>query len=401
MVNSAITAALGFVFWTVVARLYPPSQVGLAAAAVSSTLFLATLAHVGLPWAMVRLAPTSPAARASLTTAIVLMTTVIAAAAGATFVAGLTIWASPLTQLAEGPVLWLAMVITTAATAAAPILSIVAVAARDTLPALVGGFAQGITKIVAVALMAFAYPRSGLTILAAWTLGMALAVLVLGWLLRRQLTTRVGLGTVRLGELVRYSAANYAADLAWTSTTLLLPLAVVSLAGAETNAYFYIAWGVSSLLVTIPSAAASSLLAEGSHSGETGKHLASALRLSFTLLLPAVALTWVATPWVLGIFGASYAINAADTLRVLALAALPVGVNVLFLTAARVDRNMSVVWVIALGTSAASVGLAYWLVPSQGSVGAAFGYLAAHAVVALVLLVSPFGWRTPVHARRA
>jgi hypothetical protein len=124
--------------------------------------------------------------------------------------------------------------------------------------------------------LAFVYPRSGLTIIVAWTLGMATAVLVLCWLLRRQLPPRVGLGSVRLGELVCYSAANYGGDLAWTSTTLLLPLVVVALAGTETNAYFYVAWGIASLLVTIPSAAASSLLAEGSYSGDAREHLRTA-----------------------------------------------------------------------------------------------------------------------------
>jgi O-antigen/teichoic acid export membrane protein len=117
------------------------------------------------------------------------------------------------------------------------------------------------------------------------------------------------------------------------------------------------------------------------------------------LLVPAVAISWVAAPWILGLFGAAYSANAAGTLRLLALAALPVGVIVLHLTAARMDRNMPVVWAIAVSTAAASVGLAAWLVPNYGSAGAALGYLTGHAAIATALMIGRLRSETLVNER--
>ena len=50
-------AALGFVFWNVVARLYPPETVGLAGTAVISITMLAMVASLGLGEAFVRFMP--------------------------------------------------------------------------------------------------------------------------------------------------------------------------------------------------------------------------------------------------------------------------------------------------------------------------------------------------------
>jgi hypothetical protein len=59
---------------------------------------------------------------------------------------------------------------------------------------------------------------------------------------------------------------------------------VLATVGAEANAYFYVAWSVASLLVAIPTAIASPLLAEGrGHAGgEIGDHFRHAFRLTLS-----------------------------------------------------------------------------------------------------------------------
>src|SRR3989304_8145353 len=55
--RTGVNAGLGFLFWLVVARLYFPSDVGIAAALFSMILFLARIAAVGLPQGVLRFLP--------------------------------------------------------------------------------------------------------------------------------------------------------------------------------------------------------------------------------------------------------------------------------------------------------------------------------------------------------
>ena len=57
MGNTGLSAGLGFIFWALAARLYPPDQVGLASATISAAVFIATLAQLGLPTALIRFSP--------------------------------------------------------------------------------------------------------------------------------------------------------------------------------------------------------------------------------------------------------------------------------------------------------------------------------------------------------
>ncbi len=384
--NSGVTAGLGFVFWTLAARLYAPAEVGLASAAISSSLFMATLSQLGLPYALVSFSPSAGAGRAAFTWTVVLVVAVGSAIAGGIFIAGLNLWAPSLEQLASPPVLGLALIVLAGATGTFTVLVYAAIGTRDARPALAGGVTHGLVKTVLLLVFALAFVPVGILIVLAWLLGTVAGVLLQLWLLRTQFTRKVDLQVLRLGSLVRYAAGNYVGDLAWSAPGLLFPLLVVGLLGAEANAYFYIAWAIAGLLVGIPAAVASSLLAEGSHSrGETTEHLRRAFELTLALVIPAIVLCWVAAPLLLGLFGAPYAANGVETLRLLSLAALPLSINMLHLTAARVDRDISRILVISAASGLGALILAAVLGPAQGATGIALAYLVAHGVLAITL----------------
>ncbi|MHB8490545.1 MAG: lipopolysaccharide biosynthesis protein [Candidatus Dormibacteria bacterium] len=386
MVTSGVTAALGFIFWALVARLYPPAQVGLASATISSALFLATFAQLGLPYALVRFGSGAGADRPTLMTTVVLVVTAAAAGAGVLFVAGLDLWAPALAGLAERPLLGAIVIALAGLTAASTVLGYVAVASRDTRPSLAGGTTQGVIKILLVVGFALTLSRLGFEVVGAWLVATAAAVLAQAWLLRAHLAPRVSLRALRLGTFLHYSAGNYLGDLTWHAPVLLFPLLVVGLLGAEANAYFYVGWAIAGLLAAIPAAATNSLLAEGSHSyEETAAHLRKAVGLTLALLLPAIALCWLAAPLILQLFGPAYAANSTDTLRILSFAALPLSLNLLHLTVARIERRIRRLLAISVATGGGTVLLGAVLAAQLGVTGIALGYLVAQSVAATVL----------------
>ena len=386
MGNTGLSAGLGFIFWALAARLYPPDQVGLASATISAAVFIATLAQLGLPTALIRFSPDAGADRRVLTSTVVLIVTVAGALVAAIFSAGMDVWAPTLEDLefaihqhARRTELMIEFLI------------FVAVGVRDARPALAGGVTQGIVKSGLILVFAVVASRQGFPLVIAWIIGTTTAIVVQVWMLRARLAPRVNLRLLRLGSFLRYSAGNYAGDLAWTAPSLLFPLLVLSQLGAEANAYFYVAWAVASLLIGIPFAVASSLLAEGSHErGETAEHFRRALGLTLVLVLPAIGACLLGAPLLLGLFGAPYAANGVDTLRLLALGALPMSVNLLHLSVARVDRALFRILAISAATGAGSLLLGAILAPAQGSVGIAVAYLVAHTVVAVALTAEWF-----------
>ena len=391
MGNTGLSAGLGFIFWALAARLYPPDQVGLASATISAAVFIATLAQLGLPTALIRFSPDAGADRRVLTSTVVLIVTVAGALVAAIFSAGMDVWAPTFEDLATPPLVAAGVIALAGTTAAFSILIFVAVGVRDARPALAGGVTQGIVKSGLILVFAVVASRQGFPLVIAWIIGTTTAIVVQVWMLRARLAPRVNLRLLRLGSFLRYSAGNYAGDLAWTAPSLLFPLLVLSQLGAEANAYFYVAWAVASLLIGIPFAVASSLLAEGSHErGETAEHFRRALGLTLVLVLPAIGACLLGAPLLLGLFGAPYAANGVDTLRLLALGALPMSVNLLHLSVARVDRALFRILAISAATGAGSLLLGAILAPAQGSVGIAVAYLVAHTVVAVALTAEWF-----------
>jgi len=101
--------------------------------------------------------------------------------------------------------------------------------------------------------------------------------------------------------------------------------------------------------------------------------------------VPAIVVCWAGAPVLLGLFGAPYAANGVETLRLLAIAALPLSLNILHLTAARVDRMMRRIIGIASATGGGALVIGAALVQQAGAVGIALGYLVAHLMVATIL----------------
>ena len=66
------------------------------------------------------------------------------------------------------------------------------------------------------------------------------------------------------GRIAGYVAADYLAYMMWAATIGALPIIVLSVAGAEANAHFFVAWSIAYALYLVSSGMSMSLLAEAS-----------------------------------------------------------------------------------------------------------------------------------------
>lgn len=188
------------------------------------------------------------------------------------------------------------------------------------------------------------YASFGLTPLLAFIVGIHLTSRILNY--KPVPAVRRGV----LNDIIHFSFGNYLARIFEMLPTFVLPLMVINVLGAEVNAYFYIAWQISVLLLAIPRFTSISLLAEGSYnSKELGRNVRRALKFIFILLGFAVTSLFLLGKYLLLIFGESYAENSFEVISILVLGSFPFAINAVYASVMRVKRRIEPIIGVGIG----------------------------------------------------
>lgn len=390
-------AGLGVFFWMVVANFYTKTDVGLAAAIISVLSLLAVLSRLGLGIAIVRFLPRAEKP-AELINSCLTFSGMVAVAVALVYIAGVDIWSPKLAFIREDPVFLAAFVLFTLFSTLHVVVERVFIAKRRADLVLAKSIIFGLLKIGLPFLMVVFFRAFG--IVSSWgvALGLSLVVALVILLPRVQkgykLVPRLNLGIIQ--NIWRYSAGNYFAILFGFAPTHILPILILHLKylGAEHTAYFYIAWRIASLLYMIPTQAAKSLFAEGSHFEEKlAANVRRSYKFTYLLLVPAVLVVLVAGKWLLLLFDpteGSYAANALPLLRVLACSSVFVAVNHIYYSVLKVQGRLIELTVLRAFIFASVVVGTFLLTQATGVVGVGYAWIGAQGLVsAYVLLAMP------------
>ncbi|MGH2345974.1 MAG: lipopolysaccharide biosynthesis protein, partial [Chloroflexota bacterium] len=250
-----------------------------------------------------------------------------------------------------------------------------------------------VAKITLLVGFARAFPHYGL--FASWTIGMALTLLPVNALIFRRLIPRhmaqapSHLEPFMPTQVVRYMAADYVGSLCWLASTALLPLLVTQQAGDTANAYFYLSWQIALFLFLMSSNMGSSLIVEAA--SDPAKLYAYGYRVFIQIarmVVPAAIILALGAPYILRVFGNSYAAHSVWTLRLLALAAIPFIANSLYTSISRVRRNMKAVVKLQLASCVLVLTLSHFLLEIYGIVGVGMAWLASQTLLAVILLMT-------------
>ncbi len=388
MAANVTTSVFGFVFWVVAARFYPPEVVGLASALISAAGLLAGLSYLGLGMALIRFLPQAGDGAARMVNTALTVGALAALVASGVFLAGLGWWSPSLEFVRHSPLFLIAFVLTAVVTVLWTLVSETFVASRAAGFVLAGALVFSVLKVALVVAMVAYFSTFG--IFGAW--GMALGVTVLlgiAWFLpRAQPGYRPSVIVDRgvLKEVFRYSFGNYVSFLFWGIPGWVLPILVLNRLGADANGFYYIGVSVGSILNIVASATAASLFAEGSHDeARLDAGIRRSLKLVGVILVPAVVVFLVVGGQILVAFGRDYSDEATNLLRILAVASLPMAVNVMYLNVKRVQKRLPEVILLSAFVAVMVVGLAFALLPHLGIKGAGVAVLAGHAVPAVII----------------
>lgn len=402
IVNTGITALLGFAYWVVAARLYSTGDVGRAAAAISAMTLLAGIALFNLEAVMVRFLPIAGQNTRRLVGTVYVACMVAAAIFATFFILGVDIWAPTLSFLTDhaggvwfvaATVIWMFFILQD---------GILVGLGRSVWVPLENAI-FGSLKLALLVVFAGLGPFG---IFESWSVAATVVVIpftvliFLRFIPRHMAAPVANVPALTLDMVRRYALGDYVGSVFDLAAISLLPLLVTHWAGPEENAFFYQSWIIAYTLILVANNTARALTVEAAKD-ETQLHAYGRTVFLHTLklLTPAVIGLVLLAPLLLSVFGPEYAAGGTLPLRILALAAIPHTVVLLGLVTARLQQRMPEVVAIQAATSIIVLGTTLALVEGHGGTGAAVGWLAGQTVVALGLLATKLRWLyRPDHA---
>ena len=391
MAASALSALLGFAFWIVVARFYSPEDVGLASAVIAAVGFVVLFSHLGLGMGLVRFLPHSGENANSMINTIFTIGTLASLAVAFIFIAGLGFWSPALLFIRQDPFYLAAFVIFAIVNQVLYLTEETFIAKRRTGFVVAKNLIFCLLKLPLPILLAAYFHSFG--IFASWGISLCVVLLLCLFLFLPRIQPGYRpfptINREVIGVMRRFSFANYLSVLFWAAPSVVMPIMVVNLLGAESNAYFYIAWAIGTMPAMVSSSASTSLFAEGSNEEEKlGLNIWRSLKMVFLILVPAVILMLAIADKLLLLFGGPYAENGTTLLRIMAISNLPFAINITYLSIKRVEKKLGVLVGLTAFTAAVTLGLTCLLLPRMGINGAGIARLAAQGIVALIIAAS-------------
>jgi O-antigen/teichoic acid export membrane protein len=391
VISSALTSAIGLLYWVVAARLFDHATVGLNSTAVSAMTLLGTAAHLNLGNAMLRFVPIAGPFTRSLVRRCNAAALLAATTFGLVFVLGADLWASDLLEAAGRPALFLFFVLST------PIWTLF-VLQDSTLPAIgratavpVKNLVFSVLKIVLLGVAAWLGTTSGIAV--SWVIGTALCAVGVSLWLARAMPPGPDPGTraeapVSMRDVAGFIRYDYAGNVCWQSAVFGLPLVVLALAGPENAATYNIVSQIAMALYLVVNGMGQSLLA---HNAADPAGLRAAVRSmvvkALTLLVPAVVVIAPGSYLVLSLFGPEYASSGALLLALFSLSAIPNVITQTTVWTARVQRKGVVQVALPATLAALVIGGTCLLIPIFGITGAGMAWLGAQTLLAVTILI--------------
>lgn len=387
--TSVATSLLGFGFWWLAARLFPPSAVGYGSAAISTMTLLGTIGMLGLGTVLIGELARRPQGSGGLVSAALLAS----GAASAALAIGFVLFAPYVTTR---PVPFAANFYTVVLFALGVALTGVTAVLDEALLGLLLGkldllrnMAFCVAKLAALALVAIVvHDQFGVSILAAWVTGSAVSVLLLALLLHRRGVRVLHVPEwVILRRLSRTATSHSWLNLVLQSPQAAIPIVATGLVSATAGASFFAAWMIVSFAYIVPTHLSTVLYALGAaDKAALQREIRFTLRLSLLAGLIGVPLLLACASLGLHLFGATYAELGALPLRLLALGYFAVVFKIHYVAICRVHGRVARAAVLMTAGSLLELGAAVMGAITGGLVGLSLALLAAMSLEGMLTM---------------
>jgi len=386
---TVVTSGLGFLYWWLAARQFPPEAVGLGSAAISAMMFLGNVSVLGIGTLLIGELPRQPGKEGLLISTALLVVGMTGGGFGLLF-AFIAPWMSvDLRVLAENAETISLFAFGVSLTSVTLVLDQAVVGLLRSDLQLWRNTIFAIVKLVALIIAGLWLTKKlGFTIYMTWLGGniVSLAVLAAYAALKNGRTNSFRPQWALLGKLGSTALGHHALNLTLQAPGLMMPIIVTAILSARMNAYFYTAWMIASFAAVAPGALTTVLYAVGASDPAA---LVSKIRLTLRLsvlagILASIALL-IAADLVLRLFKAAYAEQASLSLRILSLVVFPLIIKNHYVTIRRIHNQITntALWMMAGGLlelTMAAIGASL-----GGLAGLSLAWVAALCIEALFM----------------
>jgi len=400
--TQVVTSAIGFIYWWLAARRFPPQSVGLASASVSAMILLGTIGIMGFGTLLMGILRREPDQAGNLIASALVAVGVAGSLIGILFVWS-TSWISSDLEVWSANI-WNALLFG----ASVGLASIVLVVDQSLIGLLRGDLQLWRNTVFALAKLVILWiiaswlsGASGVMIYGTWFAGNLISCLFLiGYAIykgQRMSAYRPRIGLVR--RLGIDALVHHSLNIALQAPGLALPVIVTIVLSAQLNAYFYASWMIASFVFVGPIALATVLYAVGSvDAAKLSQKFRSTLNFSLAIGVLACSGLFVIAGRVLWIFGPDYAGQAAWSLRILSLAVFPIIIKNLYVAVYRIRNRIIVATRLVIVGGALELLLAVAGGKIGGLAGLSAGWVLAVFIEGLVMLPTVIQAINPRHA---
>ena len=353
--TTAVTTSLGFAYWWLAARRFPPATVGLSSAAISAMMLLGTVCILGLGTLLIGELPRQPGKEASLIIAALIVVGGVGGCAGIAFAL-----IAPFVSAGFQPLR--ASLGDIAIFTVGVSLTAITLVIDQALIGLLHGELQlwrntlfAVTKLAALFVAALWLSHAvGLTIYATWTIGNIISLVALAGfaILKGKWSGRIQLP--QWGLLRKFGPAaleHHIFNLILLAPNLILPLLVTIMLSTTANAWFYVSSMLASFGLFACFALTTVLYATNSAQPTTLAPKARVtLGVATVIGVLATCVLFFGAKQILGLFGHIYAEQATWSLRILAFGVFPIIIKDHYVAICRIQgRIMNAVLLAGFG----------------------------------------------------
>ena len=383
MGTGVATAGFGYLYWILAAHFYSTYDVGLASALISAMTLASTVANLGVGSTLVQTLPRRTSGYAwSLTLNAGLAIGILAGLlAGGIVVVALPFFSPQFAIVEHQAGYAFALLVGVPIMTLSTLLDQAFVAERASINMLIRNLAVAVIKIPLMVLPVVLLAHVGsLGILLSGVLAMAI-MLIGGMLLLLPRLRRAYCLAVRgivgqIHSMLSSFAGHYFINLGGLASQYLLPVFVAIQLSPTDNAYFYTTMKLADFFFMASSAVSVSLFAEGSHAADDlSRKVRSTAIIIGMIIGPAMFVCFFGGPYILLVFGPSYAQHGQELLRIYVVAAVPDAITNMYISVLRVQRRLRFAAVLNVGMAVITLGLAWIFLPVFGITGAGWAFL--------------------------
>jgi O-antigen/teichoic acid export membrane protein len=391
---------LGFVFWVIAARFFPPSTVGLTAAAVSAMMLCTQIGLCGLGSSFITEFSRHRHSPSNLLSTTFSLVSAASLLVGLAFLLVASAWFEHLRVIGVSPAYAALFLLMVVLGTNGILFDQISAALRRGEQALTRNLvSQGVTLGHMIAIGVLLAGAGPMMIFSTWVTG-GLATCGYGalQLVRSLPTTRLRprIDRALARRQIRVGIPNHLLTLFERAPGFILPIVVTELLSSSTNAYWYAAWMMAWVVYMMPIQIGMTLFAELSNHPEALWQLVRhGIRSSIVIGSACAVVGAVAAPWILGILGPDYAAAATAPLRVLLIVTVPFTFVQAYFAVARATGRLREALVAGGVSSVAGIVLAAAAGISHGLTAMAAAWMGVQFIAggyALIRLRS-LGWR--------